>query len=1122
MKKKIIALILAVTILVGGIVGGTLAYLSDTDSAVNVATVGNVKIKQHQLQRAEGVSSKGTLTEGDLIPYEQAQKLYPAYATPGAELPYYAAGMDDLLYWGPYVTAAGAGNGLWMEEKLTGAIDSFIFVENTGKSDAYYRTFIALECPEGAEYSETPDKDFIFNSNGHRFFDTKHMGYKTIGGVRYYVLAITYKEILKPGEIARPSLLQVVMTENADNAVTEACGETYEILAFTEAVQVENMPDAFKALNAAFGDPDAGYLPWAEDVKPSKTVYNLNELVAALNNGTDVVLLGADIEVNGALTLGADKVLAGNGHVLYGASLTVGDDARIENVVFEGAYGSAANVSVDKTSASVYKCTFAVNSMLRANQTYIDATLTSDNQLVLKANTFHAGGIVDIEVVDEVMDTSVVTAEDNVALAESWEEAEAMVSAAFAESMFGKVINAKEEEVPAIPKWAKGGDTSWYDPNKTEFILTTEAQLVGLSDLVNNGTDTFAGKTIKLAADLDFYAYDTVPGGDDKDYYFTPIGKGLTDNFKAFKGTFDGDGHTISNMYQEGWAYYADGAHGLLGLFGAVEDATIKNLTIEDALYYMVKGVPGGVVGMAKGDCVFDNITVAGTTVATTNNACGGVVGYLDEGNYSFTNIRVEDDTVVAGLWGNYDVSSGGVVGGISSTNASASFKDVFVAARIDAYNDATANNRYFLYRYSGMLVGYIDIDQEINGKTYPNPKANNITCENVTVVYGDWVNYHYCEVNGEGQKRARVESGYRYAGFDPAACTHAGEHCDLLVYDQIFGGDWGVRGLAAYNGVAVVYNKTYTPATWTQPESFDEDKTIKANSTVDEIMAMFAKGGDIYVSEDYVMPITGNTSIPVEKTVNLYFADGAEFKFGHTADFIGTGTVNVYGGSIKTDYELCINGNTTFVVYAGEHTFGAFSAVDNGKIIVNGGVLNCKGTYASILGITFGENGSLIVNDGVLNMDEPFNLNPNRCDAAYIEINGGKINLSANADKLFVVRNIMDKDNISGVLRGSSIRINGGTFRAPYPMDDTGDANAFIRNEDAFDTTRVLVSNSYNGVNQYDCAVTGGTFYGCWTRTGETGGDGTEVCENTIAGFVAYGFKMTGDATNGYKITLK
>ena len=205
-----------------------------------------------------------------------------------------------------------------------------------------------------------------------------------------------------------------------------------------------------------------------------------------------------------------------------------------------------------------------------------------------------------------------------------------------------------------------------------------------------------------------------------------------------------------------------------------------------------------------------------------------------------------------------------------------------------------------------------------------------------------------------------------------------------------------------------------------------------------------------------------------------------------------------------------------------GEHTFGAFSATGNGKIVVNAGTLNCKGTYAGILGISFAENGQLVVNDGTLNMYQPFNLNANRCDNAYVEINGGTINLLNGADKLFAVRDILDKDRTSGVLRGSSIKITGGVFTTTYELDSDGDANAFIRNEDTPDTNRVLVSNTYNGQPDYNCVVTGGTFYGCWQRSDNnrlgTGG----VVENTIAGFVADGYEITGDATNGYVVSAK
>ena len=303
-------------------------------------------------------------------------------------------------------------------------------------------------------------------------------------------------------------------------------------------------------------------------------------------------------------------------------------------------------------------------------------------------------------------------------------------------------------------------------------------------------------------------------------------------------------------------------------------------------------------------------------------------------------------------------------------------------------------------------------------------------------------------------------------------------------------------------------------------PVIFTEE--IEAGAGYAEFVAALANGGNILIkgSLDLTDPANGNTYLTVTKDANIYANENVELSFGETALINGDGTLTIKGGNLKTTYELCTTDEATLVIDGGTHNFGAFSATGNGSIVVNGGTLNCRGTYAGVLGISFGETGSLVVNDGVLNMYEPFNLNENRCDDAYIEINGGKINLLANADKLFAVRNIMDKDLTSGVLRGSSIKITGGVFTAAYPMDDTGDANAFIRNEDgSCDTTRVLVGNTYNGVAQYNCVVTGGTFYGCWTRTGETGGDGTEVCENTIAGFVDNGYHFETTADGAYTV---
>lgn len=296
--------------------------------------------------------------------------------------------------------------------------------------------------------------------------------------------------------------------------------------------------------------------------------------------------------------------------------------------------------------------------------------------------------------------------------------------------------------------------------------------------------------------------------------------------------------------------------------------------------------------------------------------------------------------------------------------------------------------------------------------------------------------------------------------------------------------------------------------------------------STTDDLLNVFENGGAVVVSENMNIGTGSIMDLPINGDVSLYFEEDAELFFTHTTKLVGEGTLTVYGGELKTNHELCVTGDATLIIEDGEHTFGAFSATGNGSIIVNGGTLNCKGTYAGVMGISFAENGSLVVNGGKLNMYEPFNLNANRCDNAYIEINDGTIELLNGIENLFVVRNIMDKDNTSGTLRGSSIRVNGGTFIAHYEVDYAGDATSFIRNGDApADGNKVLVSND----DKYDCIVTGGTFYGSWQRADNTryidgnGGysDGLMV-DNSIAGFVADGYEITGDADNGYVVTKK
>ncbi len=362
---------------------------------------------------------------------------------------------------------------------------------------------------------------------------------------------------------------------------------------------------------------------------------------------------------------------------------------------------------------------------------------------------------------------------------------------------------------PALPdQWDGTVDTSWYDPSNPQpaYDISSAEQLAGLAELITGDT-TFAGVTFTLANDIDLYREDTSASADGDPVTFRPIGDHSKNG--TFEGVFDGAGHTIANLYQNGWDLgYEWGAYGSYGLFGNVNNATIKNLTISGSESYIEGGDTSFVAGSATGTCVFENITVTNSISATYNNGNGGIIGWSGAGDYTFKNITIAEDCVLAGLWGSFDSSIGGIVGQ-AEPGATYNFENVEVNCRIDAYNDCTASYDYYNYRMCGMLIGRLEETTTIDGYNYPDTSKYNITCTNVTVTYGDWANYHYCRA--EGARGKRVEAGYSYDGiaadYDHSACT---VHCmELIEFDQIFGGDqFGVKGLPAYNGVTVIYNK--------------------------------------------------------------------------------------------------------------------------------------------------------------------------------------------------------------------------------------------------------------------------------------------------------------------------
>lgn len=269
MKKKILAIVLCVAMLAIAIVGGTMAYFTDTDSATNTMTMGNIAIEQTEWQRGEN--------EEGFVPFVQDKLMMPAvYENGSASLTKVYFNDESSLN----IANGQAWCGMWSESaQQYNAVDKIVVVQNTGKNDVYYRTLIAIEAPGGGyngSWDQDPTKsDLVFNYNDNNRFTWNYIGDITVDNVTYNLHEALYTEKLAPQEMSRPSLLQLMFTKATTQEDVEAYGDTLDVLCVTQAVQTEGFQPVLNndgtvaktaaevALDAAFGDITTTNHPWA-------------------------------------------------------------------------------------------------------------------------------------------------------------------------------------------------------------------------------------------------------------------------------------------------------------------------------------------------------------------------------------------------------------------------------------------------------------------------------------------------------------------------------------------------------------------------------------------------------------------------------------------------------------------------------------------------------------------------------------------------------------------------------------------------------------------------------------------------------------------------------------------
>lgn len=259
-KKTILVAAIAVMLVAALVVGGTLAYFTDTKSADNTFTVGNVKINLIEQERGEN----------GLQDFTPKKALYPIVGSAQGEKDEY--GMPIAKNY----------------------VDKIINVQNTGKSDAYVRVYVAV--PTALVSSKGPADNILHSNFGNRFDPTGNGSYNkpgdsstwnpaflkwdynapelkaNIDGVEYTVTTYTYTEALAPDAMpgapcevgyyldSRVDYANGHYTFNGNEITGYDLSNGVTIPVFAIGVQAAGFDNAAAAFDAAFGE---NFNPWA-------------------------------------------------------------------------------------------------------------------------------------------------------------------------------------------------------------------------------------------------------------------------------------------------------------------------------------------------------------------------------------------------------------------------------------------------------------------------------------------------------------------------------------------------------------------------------------------------------------------------------------------------------------------------------------------------------------------------------------------------------------------------------------------------------------------------------------------------------------------------------------------
>ncbi len=271
MKKKITAIFLCVALVAIAVVGASLAYFTDTKSATNTFTVGDVKIDLIESRyHREGNDNSGDTSIPDPTQTASGMK----YVTDGHKAFTDEEIKADAEKYSEYIGERGKnmvpGNN----------IAKCPYVINTGDNDAYVRIRVMIPSDANRDYWQArsggvierqfcttaiTSGEFMHNDKTtyNPFIDASGNGYVDENGVKYDVYTFIRTEPLKPGEMTEWNVWNYIgIADEATSAniqtaikkgailVSEDGTMTVNVLVQADAIQAEGFTDATAAFAA--------------------------------------------------------------------------------------------------------------------------------------------------------------------------------------------------------------------------------------------------------------------------------------------------------------------------------------------------------------------------------------------------------------------------------------------------------------------------------------------------------------------------------------------------------------------------------------------------------------------------------------------------------------------------------------------------------------------------------------------------------------------------------------------------------------------------------------------------------------------------------------------------------